>query len=47
MLLFVVFGAIRCKTSISETDLTQQEAIYRCHQTDHISWLDYTDNCAG
>ena len=46
MLLFVVLGVNGCKTNISETDLTQQEAIQCCHQSDHIDWIDYTDNCS-
>ena len=41
MLLFVVLGANGCKTSISEADLTQREAMQYYHQSNHI---DYTDN---
>ena len=40
MLLFVVLRENSCKSSISETDLTQQETIQCCHQSD------YTDNCS-
>jgi hypothetical protein len=39
-------GANGCKTSISETDPTQHEAIQCCHQSDHFSWIDYADNCS-
>ena len=46
MLLLVVLDANGCKASISETDLTQQEAIQCCHQSDHIDWIDYIENCS-
>ena len=45
MLSFTVLGANGCKTSTSETDLTQEKAIQCRHRSDHIDWIDYKDSC--
>ncbi|CAF4999462.1 unnamed protein product, partial [Rotaria socialis] len=43
---FVFTGANGCKTEVSGTDSTQNNAIQCCHQSEQFEWIQHNDNCS-
>ncbi|CAM2721721.1 unnamed protein product [Rotaria socialis] len=43
---FVFTRANGCKTEVSGTDSTQNNAIQCCHQSEQFEWIQHNDNCS-